>query len=67
VVIEDVPVWNGKTEIAARKADASESMRFMKAVQIYNGTLLDPSEASDLLKFVLVDRNNRRVVKIGYA
>src|ERR1017187_5188605 len=67
LVIEDVPVWNGKTEIAARKADASESMRFMKAVQIYNGTLLDPSEASDLLKFVLVDRNNRRVVKIGYA
>jgi hypothetical protein len=67
LVIEDVPVWNGKTEIAARKADASESIRFMKALQIYNRTLLDPSEASDLLKFVLVDRNERRIVKIGYA
>jgi hypothetical protein len=39
----------------------------MKALQIYNGTLLDPSEASDLLKFVLVDRNERRIVRIGYA
>ena len=67
LVIEDVPVWNGKTEIAARKADASESIRFMKAVQIYNGTLLDPSEASELLKFILVDRNEQRIVKIGYA
>jgi hypothetical protein len=67
LVIEDAPVWNGKTEIAARRADASESIRFMKAVQIYNGTLLDRSEASDLLKFVLVDRNKRRIVKIGYS
>ena len=67
LVIEDVPVWNGKTKIAARKADASESIRFMKALQKYNGTLLDPSEASDLRKFVLVDRNERRVVRIGYA
>jgi hypothetical protein len=67
LVIEDGPAWNGKTEIAARKADASESVRFIKAVQICNGTLLDRSEASDLLKFVLVDRNKRRIVKIGYS
>jgi hypothetical protein len=67
LVIEDVPAWNGKTQIAARKANTSESMRFVKAVQIYNGTFLDRSEASDPLKFVLVDRHNRRVVKIGYA
>jgi len=65
--IEHVPAWNGKTQIAARKANASESIRFVKAVQIYNGTLRDRSEASELLKFVLVDRHNRRVVKIGYA
>jgi hypothetical protein len=51
LVIEDVPVWNGKTEIAARKADASKSIRFMKAMQIYNGTLLDRNEVSDLLEF----------------
>ena len=67
LVIEDVPAWNGKTQIAARKANASESVRFVKAVQIYNGTFLDRSEASDPLKFVLVDRHDRRVVKIGYA
>jgi len=67
LVIEDGPAWNGKTEIAARKADASESVRFRKAMQIYNGILLDRSEASDLLKFVLVDRNKRRIVKIGYS
>ena len=67
LVIEDVPAWNGRTEIAARKADASEIIRFMKAVQIYNGTLLDRGEAGGLLKFVLVDRDKRRIVKIGYA
>jgi hypothetical protein len=67
LVIEDIPAWNGKTRIAARKANASERIRFMKAVQIYNGTLRDRSEASDQLKFVLVDRHNRRVVKLGYA
>jgi hypothetical protein len=66
LVIQDVPAWNGKTKIAARKANAGESIRFVKAVQIYNGTLLDRSEASDPLKFVLVDRHNRRVVNIGY-
>jgi hypothetical protein len=27
LVIEDAPLWNGKTEIVARKADASESIR----------------------------------------
>src|ERR1017187_10403172 len=31
LVIEDVPVWNRKTEIAARKADASERIRFMRS------------------------------------
>ena len=67
LVIEDVPAWNGKTQIAARKANASESIRFMTAVQIYKGSLLDRSEASDPLKFVFVDRHNRQVVKIGYA
>jgi hypothetical protein len=66
LVIQDVPAWNGKTQIAARKANAGESIRFAKAVQIYNGTLLDRSEATDPLKFVLVDRHNRRVVNIGY-
>lgn len=67
LVIEDGLVWSGKTKIAARKADASESIQFMTASQIYNGTLLHRNEVSDQLKFVLVDRNNRRVVKIGYA
>ena len=67
LVIEDVPAWNGKTQIAAREANAGESIQFVKAVQIYNGTLLDQSEASEPLKFVLVDRQNRQVVKIGYA
>ena len=67
LLIEDVPAWNGKTRIAARKANASESIRFMRAVQIYNGTLTDRSEASEAPKFVLVDRDTRRLVKIGYA
>ncbi len=67
LVIEDVPAWNGKTQLAARKANASESIRLVKAVQIYNGTLLGRSEANEPLKFVLVDRHNRRVVMIGYA
>jgi hypothetical protein len=67
LVIEDVPAWNGKTQIAAREADASERIRFMNAMQIYNGILLGRTDASGSLQFVLVDRNNRRVVKIGYA
>jgi len=67
LVIEGGPAWNGKTEIAARTADASEYVRFMKAMQIYNRTLLDRSEASELLKFVLADRHKRRIVKIGYS
>jgi hypothetical protein len=67
LVIEDVPAWNGKTKIAAREADASERIRFMNAMQIYNGILLGRTDASGPLQFVLVDRNNRRVVKIGYA
>ena len=67
LVIEDGLVWNGKAEIAVRKADASESIQFMQALQIHNGTLLDRSEVSDLLNVVLVDRNKKRVVKIGYA
>jgi hypothetical protein len=67
LIIDDVPVWNGKTKIAAREADASERIRFMNAMQIYNGILLGRTDASDPLQFVLVDRNNRRVVKIGYA
>jgi hypothetical protein len=67
LIIDDVPVWNGKTKIAAREADASERIRFMNAMQIYNGILLGRTDASDPLQFVLVDRNNRRVVKIGYT
>ena len=67
LVLEDVPAWNGKTQICAREANASESIRFMEAMQRYNGTSLDRNEASGPLKFVLVDRRKRRVVKIGYA
>ena len=67
MVIEDVPAWNGKTQIAAREAAASERIRFMDAMQIYNGILLSRTDASDPLQFILVDRNNRRVVKIGCA
>jgi hypothetical protein len=67
LVIEDVSAWNGKTQIAAREADASERIRFMNAMQIYNGILLGRTDASGPLQFVIVDRNNRRVVKIGYA
>jgi hypothetical protein len=65
--VDDVPVWNGITEIAAREADPSERIRFIKALQIYNGSSLGEREASELFKFVLVDRSKRRVVKIGYG
>jgi hypothetical protein len=67
LVIEDGPAWNGITQIIAREANASERIRFMNATQIYNGISLDRIDAGDPLQFVLVDRNNRRVVKIGHA
>jgi hypothetical protein len=67
LIIDDAQVWNGKTEITAREAAASERIRFMNAMQNSDGILLDRTEASALLNFVMVDRDRRRLVKIGYA
>ena len=65
--IDDAQVWNGQIEFAVREADASERIRFMNAMQRYDGILLDRSEAGGSLNFVLADRNKRRLVKIGCA
>ena len=65
--IDDAQVWNGQIEIVVREADASERIRFMNAMQRYDGILLDRSEAGGSLSFVLADRNKRRLVKIGCA
>jgi hypothetical protein len=67
LIIGDAQVWNGKTEVTAREAAASERIRFMNATQNRDGILLDRTEASALLNFVMVDRDRRRLVKIGYA
>lgn len=67
LIIDDAPVWNGQTEIPVREADASERIRFMNAMQRYDGILLDRREAGASLNFVLADRNKRRLVKIGCA
>jgi hypothetical protein len=67
LIIDDAPVWNGQMEITVREADASERIRFMNAMQRYDGILLDRSEAGGSLNFVLVDRNKQRLVKIGCA
>jgi hypothetical protein len=67
LIIDDNQVWNGKTEIAAREAAASERIRFMNAMQNSDGILLDRIEAGDQLNFVMVDRDRRRIVKIGNA
>jgi hypothetical protein len=67
LIIDDSQVWNGKTEIAAREAAASETIRFMNAMQNSDRILLDRIEAGDQLNFVMVDRDRRRIVKIGYA
>ena len=67
LIIDDNQVWKGKTEIAAREAAVSERIRFMNAMQNSDGILLDRIEAGDQLNFVMVDRDRRRIVKIGYA
>jgi hypothetical protein len=67
LIIDDAQVWNGKTEIAAREAAASERIRFMNAMQNRDGILLDRTEAGAPLNFVMVDRDKRRLVKIGYT
>jgi len=67
LIIDDAQVWNGKTEITAREAAASERVRFMNAMQNSDRVLLDRIEAGDLLNFVMVDRDRRRLVKIGCA
>jgi hypothetical protein len=67
LIIDDNQVWKGKTEIAAREAAASERIRFMNAMGNSDGILLDRIEADDQLNFVMVDRDRRRLVKIGYA
>jgi hypothetical protein len=67
LMIDDARVWNGKTEFTAREAAASERIRFMNAMQNSDGISLDRTEARDLLNFVMVDRDRRRLVKVGYA
>ena len=67
LIIDDAQVWNGKTEIVAREAAASERIRFMNAMQNCDGILSDRIEASALLNFVMVDRDRRRLVRIGCA
>jgi hypothetical protein len=67
LIIDDAQVWNGKTEITAREAAAGERIRFMNAMQNSDGILLDRTEANALPNFVMVDRDRRRLVKIGYA
>lgn len=67
LIIDDAQVWNGKTEITAREAAASEKIRFMNAMQNRDGILLDLIEASALLNFVMVDRDRQRLVRIGRA
>jgi len=67
LIIDDAQVWNGKTEMTVRAAAASERVRFANAMQNSDRILLDRIGAGDLPNFVMVDRDRRRLVKIGCA
>lgn len=68
LIIDDAHVWNGKTKMTVRAAVASERVRFVNAMQNSDRILLDRiGGAGDPLNFVMVDRDGRRLVKIGCA